>query len=157
METLLELEQLPAYSGEHFHDLAQVDLLPRERWSVTHWTADKRVHAPQQGPGPTMAVTAHLSFVGEHGCEEPRTEASRPHTISHPVDFAQFLSDILACLAETVLVFLHLLFSRDLDRQHLDCNTELVATCAARAWLETTRFLRLLVAQAGLPSSVGDF
>ena len=47
VETLLELEQLPAYSGEHFLGLVQVDLLPRERWSVTHWTADKREHAPR--------------------------------------------------------------------------------------------------------------
>ena len=102
VETLLELEQLPAYSGEHFHDSAQMDLLPRERWSVTHWTADKQEQTLQQGPGPIMAVTAHLSFVGELGCDEPHAEASRPHTISHPVDFAQFLSVILACLAETV-------------------------------------------------------
>ena len=28
VETLPELEQLPAYSGEHFLDLAQVDLRP---------------------------------------------------------------------------------------------------------------------------------
>ena len=96
------LEPLLAYSREHFHDLAQVDLLPRERWLVTHWTAGKQEQALQQGPGPMMAVTAHLSFVGEHGCDEPRTEASRPHKISHPVDFAQFLSAILACLAEMV-------------------------------------------------------
>ena len=45
VESLLELEQLPFYSGKHFHDLAQVDLLPRERWLETHWTADKREHA----------------------------------------------------------------------------------------------------------------
>ena len=102
VETLPELEQLPAYSGEHFHDLAQVDLLPREWWSVTHWTADKQEQTLQQGPGAMMAVTAHLSFVGEYSCNKPRTEASRPHTISHPVDFAQFLSAILTCLAEMV-------------------------------------------------------
>ena len=78
-----------------------MDLLPREPWSVTHWTADKQEQILQQGPGPMMAVTAHLSFVGEHGYE-PRTEVSRPHTISHPVNFAKFLSAILACLAETV-------------------------------------------------------
>ena len=102
VETLLELEQLPAYSGEHFHDSAQVDLRPRERWSVTHWTVDKQEQTLQQGRGPMMAVTAHLSFVGELGCNEPRTEASLPHTISHPVDFTQFLSAILACPAETV-------------------------------------------------------
>ena len=99
VETLLELEQLPAYSGEHFHDSAQVDLRPRERWSVTHWTVEQTL---QQGPGQMMAVTAHLSFVGELGCDEPCTEAFLPHTISHPVDFAQFLSAILACPAETV-------------------------------------------------------
>ena len=102
MDTLLELDQLLAYSGEYFLDLAQVDLLPREWWSVTHWTADKREHTPQQGPGPMMVVTAHLSFAGEHGCDEPHGEASRPHATSHPVDFAQFLSAILACPAETV-------------------------------------------------------
>ena len=93
METLLELEQLPASSGEHFLDLAQVDLLPREWWSVTHWTAEKWEHTPQQGPGPIM------SFVGERGYNEPHDEASRPHMISHPVNFAQFLSAILACPA----------------------------------------------------------
>ena len=97
VETLPELEQFPVYSGEHFHDLAQEDLLPREQWSVTHWTADKQEQTLQLGPGPMMAVTTHLSFVGEYGCDEPRTETSRPHTISHPVDFAQFLSAILAC------------------------------------------------------------
>ena len=102
METLPESEQPPTYSGEYFHYLAQVDLLPRERWSVTHWTADKQEQTLQQGPDPMMAVTAHLSFIGEQGCDEPRTEASRPRTLSHPVDFAQFLSAILACLAETV-------------------------------------------------------
>ena len=59
VETLLELEQLPAYSGEHFLDLAQVDLLTRERWSVTHWTADKQEHTPQQEPGPIMVLTVH--------------------------------------------------------------------------------------------------
>ena len=86
------------------------------------------------------------------------TEASRPHTISHPVDFAQFVSAILACLAETVQVLLPLLSSRDLDRQHahLGCNIELVAACTVRAWLSTARCL-MLVAQAGLPSLVGDF
>ena len=102
VETPLELEQLPAYSGEHFLDLAQVDLRPRGQWSVTHSTVDKQEQTLQQEPGPMMAVTAQLSFVGEHGCDEPRTEASRPHKISHPVDFAQFLSAILACLAEMV-------------------------------------------------------
>ena len=102
VETLLELDQLLAYSGEHFLDLARVDLLPRERWSVTHWTADKREHTPQQGPGPMIVVAAHSSFAGERCCDEPHGEASRPHTISHPVDFAQFLSAILACPAETV-------------------------------------------------------
>ena len=101
METLPELEQLPAYSGEHFLDSAQVDLRPRGRCSVTHSTVDKQEQTLQQGPGPMMAVTAHLSFVGEHGYK-PRTEVSRPHTISHPVNFAKFLSAILACLAETV-------------------------------------------------------
>ena len=113
-----------------------------------------------------MAVVAHLSFVGEHGCDEPHDEASRPHMISHPVDFAQFLSAILACPAETVLAWLSssifffifdILFSRDLDRQHLGCNTELVAASAVRAWLGTVRCLKLSVARASLPSSVGDF
>ena len=63
---------------------------------------DKREQTPQQGPGLMMAVAVHLSFAGEHGCDEPHDEASRLHTISHPVDFAQFLSAILACPAETV-------------------------------------------------------
>ena len=104
VETLLELEQLPAsgYSGEHFLDSTQVDLLPQEQWSATHWTVDKREHAPQQGPGPMMTVTVHLSFADEHGCDESHIEACRPYTVSHPVDFAQFLSAILACPVETV-------------------------------------------------------
>ena len=102
VETLLELKQLPAYSGEHFRDSAQVNLRPRERWSVTHWTVDKQEQTLQQGPGPMKEVTAHLSFIGELGCDEPCTEASLPHMISHPVDFAQFLSVILTCPVETV-------------------------------------------------------
>jgi len=74
--------------------LAQVDLL----------TAGKQEHTPQQAPGPVIAVTAHLSFIGGHGCDKPHIEASQPHTISYSVDFAQFLSAILACSTETVLV-----------------------------------------------------
>ena len=115
METLLKLEQLPAQSEEQFLDLAQVDLLLRERWSGTHWTVDKRGQTPQQGPGLMMAVAAHLSSAGEHSCDESHDGASRPHTISLPVDFAQCLSATLACPAETVLALLHLLFLRDLD------------------------------------------
>ena len=157
VETQLKLEQLPAYSEEQFLDLAQLDLLLRERWSAIHWTVDKREQTPLQGPGLTMAPAIHLSSAGEHGCDEPHDEASRLHTISHPVNFAQFLSVILACPAETVLALLHLLFSRDLGRQHLGCNTELVAACALRAWLGTARCLKLLVARANLPSSVRDF
>ena len=107
---------------------------------------DKQEQTPQQGPGLMTAVAAHLSSAGEHGCDEPHDEASRLHTISHPVDFAQFLSAILACLAETVLALLHLLFLGDPDRQHLGCNTELVTACTLRAWLGTARGLRLLVA-----------
>jgi len=52
------------------------------------------------------AVTAHLSFVGEHGCDEPHDGVSQPHTISHPVDLAQFLPLILTCPAEMVLLLL---------------------------------------------------
>ena len=126
LETLLQLEQLPAYSEGRFLDWAQVELLPGERWSVTHSTADKREQTPQQGRGLMMAVAAHLSLTGEHGCDEPLIEASRPHMISHPVDFAQFFSTIPACPAETVLALLHLLLSRDLDRHHRGFNGELV-------------------------------
>ena len=50
VETLMELEQLLVYSGEHFLDSAWVDLLPQEGQSVTHWTADKWEATPQ-GPG----------------------------------------------------------------------------------------------------------
>ena len=157
VETLLELDQLQAYSGEHFLDLTRVDLLLRERQSVTHWTADKWGHTPQEGSGLMMVVAAHLSFTGEHGCDEPHGKASRPHTISHPVDFAQFLSAILACPAKTVKVLLHLLFSKGLDRHHFDYTTEVVAACAVRVWLGTARCLKLLVALASLPSLVGDF
>ena len=82
VETLLELAQLLAYLKEHFLDLAKVDLLPRERWSATHWTSDKREQTPQQGPGLMMALAAHLSFAGEHGCNEPHDVASRPHDLS---------------------------------------------------------------------------
>ena len=103
-----------------------------------------------------MAVTAHLSFAGEHGCNKPHDGVSRPHTISHPVNFTQFLSAILACPAETVLVLLHLLFSRDPDRQHLCCNTELVTVFAVRAWLGTACCLKLPVARANWPSLVTD-
>ena len=131
-----------------------MDLLLQERQSVTHWTADKWGHTPQQGSGLMMMVAAHLSFAGAHGCDEPHDKASRPHTISHPVDFAHFLSAILARPAETVL--LHLLFTKGLDRQHVDHSTELVAACAVRAWLGTARCLKLLVALASLPSLVGD-
>ena len=49
VETLLQLEQLPVLSEDHFLDLGQADLLPRERWSATNWTADKREQTPQQG------------------------------------------------------------------------------------------------------------
>ena len=49
-----------------------------------------------------MVVAAHLSFAGEHVCDEPHGEASQPCMISHPVYSAQFLSVILACPAETV-------------------------------------------------------
>ena len=62
VETLLQLEELPAYSEEHFLDLTQVDLILRERWSATHWTAEKGEQTTQQGPGLMMAVTAHLFF-----------------------------------------------------------------------------------------------
>ena len=141
VETLLELDQLQAYSGEHFLDLMRVDLLLRERQSVTHWTADKWGHTPQEGSGLMMVMAAHLSFTGEHG------EAS--------VDFAQFLSAILACPAKTVKVLLHLLFSKGLDRHHFDYSTEVVAACTV--WLGTARCLNLLVALASLPSLVGDF
>ena len=120
------MEQRLAYSEEHFLDLEQVDLLPRERWSATHCNADKGEQTAQQGPGLMMAVTTCLFFVGEHGCDDRHDEVSRPHTISHPVDFAQFLSTILACPAEIALVLLHL-FSRDLDQQHHGCN---FAACA---------------------------
>ena len=133
VETLLQLEQLPAYSEGCLLDLAQVELLPWEQWSATHWTADKREQTPQQGPGLMMAVTAHLSSAAEQGCNEPHIEASRPHIFSHLVDFAQFLSAIPACPAETILVLLHLLFSRDVDRHRCGCNSELVASCATRA------------------------
>ena len=122
--------------------------------SVTHWTAEKWGHTPQQGSGLMMMVAAHLSFAGAHGCDEPHDEASRPHTISHSVDLAQFLSATLACPAETVQVLLHLLFSKGLHRQHFDYSPELVAACAVRAWLSTARCLKLLV--ASLPSLVGD-
>ena len=110
-----------------------MELLPWEQWSATHWTANKREQTPQQGPSLMMAVTAHLSSAGEQGCDEPHIEASRPHMISHPVDFAQFLSAIPACSAEMVLVLLRLLFSRDLDRHRRGWNSELVASCATRA------------------------
>ena len=108
VDTQLKLEQLLAFSEEQFLDLAQVDLLLRERWSATHWTVDKREQTPQQGPGLMMTVAVHLSSAGEHGCDEPHDEASRLHTISHPVDIAQFLSAIVACPAEMVLALLHL-------------------------------------------------
>ena len=124
VETLLQLEQLPVFSKEYFLDLVQVDFLPQEWWLATHWTANKWEQTPQQGPGLMMVVTAHLSFAGEHSCDKPHDETSQPHMISHPVDFAKFLSAILAFPAETVLALLHLLFSRDLvDRQHPDFNT----------------------------------
>ena len=144
VETLLQLEQLSAYSEGRFLDLAQVELPPWERWSATHWTADKREQTPQQGPCLKMAVTAHLSLAGEQGCDEPLIEAFPPHMISHLVDFAQFLSTIPACPAERVLVLLHLLFSR--DRHHRSFNSELVASCATRAKLGTSRYMKLLVA-----------
>ena len=99
VETLLQLEQLPAYSEGCFLDLAQVKLLPWEQWAATHWTVDKREQTPQQGPGLMMAVTAHLSSAGEEGFDEAHFEASRPHIISHLIDFAQFLSAIPACQA----------------------------------------------------------
>ena len=50
VETLLQLEQLLAYSEEHFLDLTQVDLLLREWWSATHWTAEKGEQTTQEGP-----------------------------------------------------------------------------------------------------------
>ena len=106
--------------------------------------------------GLMMAVTAHLSLAGEQGCDEPHIEVSGPHMISHPVDFAQFLSAIPACPAETVLVLLHLLFSRELDRHHCGCNSELVASCATQASLGTACYLKLLVASTRLLSLVGD-
>ena len=74
VETQLELDQLLAYSGEHFLDLARVDYLLRERQSVTHWTVDKWGHTPQQGSGLMMVAAAHLSFAGELGCDEPHGE-----------------------------------------------------------------------------------
>ena len=114
VETRLKLEQLLAFSEEQFLDLARVDLLLWEQWLATHWTVDKWEQTPQQGPGLMMAVVVHLSSAGEHGCDELHDEVSRLHTISHPVDFAQFLSAILASPAEMVLALLHLLFSKDL-------------------------------------------
>ena len=98
---------------------------------------------PQQDPRLMMVMTAHLSFLGERGYDEQHLGESRPQTISHPVDFAQFPSAILACPAEMVLFLLYLLFSRDPDRQHLCCNTELVAACAVQACLGTARCLKL--------------
>ena len=127
-----------------------MDLLLQEQQSITHWTADKWGHTPQEGSGLMMVVAAHLSFTGEHGCDEPHGEVSRPHTISHPVDFAQFLSAILACPAETVL--LHLLFSKGLDRHHFDYSTEVVAACAVRAWLGEVNCAPLSVTScSGIP------
>ena len=75
-EILLQLEQLAAYSEGPFLHLAQVDLLPWERWSATHWTDHKREQTLQQGPGLMMALTAHLSFSDQHGCNEPHIETS---------------------------------------------------------------------------------
>ena len=103
VETLLKLEQLPAQSEEQFLDLAQVDLLLRERWSATHWTVDKREQTPQQGPGLMMAVAAHLSSAGEHSCDEPHDEVSRLHTIFHPVDFLRIFSASFTALSSLLL------------------------------------------------------
>ena len=96
-------------------------------------------------------------FISEHGYDQSHDVVSRPHTISQPVDFTQLLSAILACPAETVLVLLHLLFSRDPDRQHLCCNNELVTVYAVQAMFGTACCLRLLVVQANWPSLVRDF
>ena len=120
----------------------KVDLLHlQERRSAIYWTAEMKEQIPQPDPRLMMVVTAHLCSVGEHGYDEQYHGVSRPHTISHPVDFAQFPFAILACPTQMVLFLLYLLFSRDPDRQHLCCNTELVATCAAQACLSTARRL----------------
>ena len=84
-------------------------------------------------------VRAHLSSVREPGWEEQHHGVSRPHSVSHPVDSAQFLSAPPAYPAETVLLLLQLLFSKDPDLQHLSYNTELVTTCAIQACFGTAR------------------
>ena len=134
-----------------------MDLFPQEKWSALHWTALRREQISQQDLHLMMLVMAHLSSIGEHSCDEQHHGVSRPHGISHPVDSVQFLSAILACLAEMALFLLYLLFSRDSDQQHLCCNTELVAACAIQACFSTAQCLGLAEVQANLPSSVKDF
>lgn len=122
--------------------LMKVDLLHlQERWSAIYWTAEMKEQIPQPDPRLMMVVTAHLSSVGEHGNDEQHHGVSRPHTTSHPVDFAQFPFAILTCPTQMVLFLLYPLFSRDPDRQYLCCNTELVATCATQDCLGTARRL----------------
>ena len=57
-----------------------MDLLFWECWLAIYRTADEGEQTPQQEPGVMMAVTANLSFVGDHGCHEPHDRASQPHT-----------------------------------------------------------------------------
>ena len=116
-----------------------------------------REQTAQQDLPLMMVVMVHLSSVGEHGCDEQHHGVSRPHMFSHPVDSVQFLSAILACPAETALFLLYLLFSRDYDRRHHCCNTELVAACAIQACFGTARCLGLAAVRANSPSSVKDF
>ena len=72
VETLLQLKELKAHLDTYFFDLRKVDLLPRERWSALHWIALRREQTSQQDLRLMTVAMAHLSSVGEHGCDEQR-------------------------------------------------------------------------------------
>ena len=86
-----------------------------------------------------MAVTAHFSNAITHGCDAQYCVAPRPGTIFRLAPFVQFLSATHACPTGKILISQNLLSLTDPDKWRLCCNTQLVAVCAVKAWLGTSR------------------
>ena len=129
-EILLQLEQLAAYSEVPFLHLAKSGFT--SLGTVVGNSLDWLQTGTNASAGALFDDGVDGSFVFLRWTRLQRTpywDVSTAYDLSSSRP-AQFLSAILACPTETVLVLLHLLFWQDIDRQHLGCNTELVTSCA---------------------------
>ena len=70
----------------------QAPLVPQQ---ISHWVSRL-----------LMAVMAHLSNVGEHGCDAQHCKASRPRTISRPVAGTAWGASRLAVIGNRLLALL---------------------------------------------------